>query len=135
MPAPAPAADDSRPRVAPTRRTAAPTHGTEGREPQWRRPRFESSGQARDRTSQGDGDQRPRKPEMPPPRGPPQRRVIAQEEARLPHTDGGVIRVTGRAAYADELRLPTPIRIRTVVPITGLNNPTRRSLSAVPQSW
>ena len=65
---------------------------------------------------------------MQPPRDPPQRRVTTREEARLPHTEGDIIRVTGRAHYANELRLPTPIRIKTVVPISGLNNPTIEEL-------
>ena len=65
---------------------------------------------------------------MPPPRGPPQRRVTRREEARLAHTEGDIIRVIGRAPYADELQLPTPIRIKTVVPIPGLNNPTIEEL-------
>eukprot|EP00439_Symbiodinium_sp_Y106_P061444 s3762_g9.t1 len=98
----APEIDENRPRVAPTRCTTAPT--------------------------QGDGSQRPREPEMPPPRGPPQRRVTTRVDARLAHTDGDIIRVSGRAPYADELRLPTPIRIKTVVPMSGLNNPTIEGL-------
>ena len=54
--------------------------------------------------------------------------MTTREEVRLAHTDGDIVRLFGRAPYADELRLPTPIRIKTAVPISGLNNPTIEAL-------
>ena len=90
---PAPEAGETHPRVAPTRRTTASTQGDETREPQWRRQWHQAVNPPRERSSPGDGSQRPREPEMQPPRDPPQRRVTTREEARLPHTEGDIIRV------------------------------------------
>ena len=39
----------------------------------------------------------------PPTRDPPTCRVTTREKARLPHTDGEVLRVTGRSRFADQI--------------------------------
>lgn len=64
----------------------------------------------------------------PPPRDPPTCRVTTREEARLPHTDGEVLRVTGRSRFADQMNLPVPLRMKTVVPSDNLGHPTIEGL-------
>eukprot|EP00439_Symbiodinium_sp_Y106_P044741 s6279_g5.t1 len=113
--------EDPRQRIVPTKRAS---QGAEERDPPWRKQRYESKGQTRDRGAQGDADQRPRDLYMPPPRDPPLLKVFAQEEARLPHTEGEVIRVTGRSPFADKMNMKTPLRIKTVVPSDDLSHPT-----------
>ena len=65
---------------------------------------------------------------MPPPRDPPTRRVTTREEARLPHRDGEVLRVTGRSQFANQKKLPIPLRMKHTVPSDNLGNPTIEAL-------
>eukprot|EP00439_Symbiodinium_sp_Y106_P043457 s1789_g5.t1 len=45
--------EDPRQRIAPTKRTSSASQGAEERDPQWRRQRYESKGQTRDRGAHG----------------------------------------------------------------------------------
>ena len=91
-----------RPRIAPTKRASSAAHGTEEQDPtRWRKQRFEAQGRARDRGTMTNVLEI-----MPPPRDLPTRRVTTHEEARLPHTDGEVLRVTGRSRFEDQMPVP-----------------------------
>ena len=65
---------------------------------------------------------------MPPPQAPPARRVTAHEETRLPHSEGEVLRVTGRSRFANQMRMPLVLRMKHTVPSDDPGNPTIEQL-------
>ena len=123
------APEPPRPRIAPTKRAPSAAQGAEEQDPtRWRRQRFEAQGRARDRGTDDDGDQRPGPREMPPPQVPPACRVTAHEETRLPHREGEVLRVIGRSQFANQMKMPSVLRMKHTVPSDDLGNPTTEQL-------
>ncbi|CAE6963895.1 GABBR2 [Symbiodinium sp. CCMP2592] len=64
----------------------------------------------------------PRK--MPPPSNLPTRKLQRQSGYSAAHPDGETLRVSGRAPYSDQMRLPSVLRMRTRLQEPDLNNPT-----------
>ncbi|CAE7233872.1 unnamed protein product [Symbiodinium sp. CCMP2592] len=61
---------------------------------------------------------------MPPPSNLPTRKSHRQTGYSAAHPDGEPLRVSGRAAYSDQMQLPPVLRMKTRVPESDLDNPT-----------
>ncbi|CAE7831647.1 GABBR2 [Symbiodinium sp. CCMP2592] len=62
--------------------------------------------------------------EMPPPSNLPARKSQRQSGYSAAHPDGEALRVSGRAQYSDQMKLPLVLRMKTRVPEPDLDNPT-----------
>ncbi|CAE7710265.1 GABBR2, partial [Symbiodinium sp. CCMP2592] len=61
---------------------------------------------------------------MPPPSNLPTRKSHRHTGYSVAHSDGEPLRVLGRAAYSDQMQLPSVLRMKTRVPEPDLDNPT-----------
>ncbi|CAE7475642.1 unnamed protein product [Symbiodinium sp. CCMP2592] len=68
---------------------------------------------------------------MPPPSSLPTRKSHRQTGYSAAHPDGEPLMVSGRAEYSDRMRLPSVLRMKTRVPESDLDNPTKKAAAVI----